>query len=41
MCPHRDAYALIPRTYDYIPLNRKRDFTDMIKGKDLEMEIVS
>ena len=41
MRPHKDVYALILRTSDYIPSHRERHFADMIKGKDLEMEMAS
>lgn len=35
--PHKDGCALIRRTCAYATLPEEKDFTDPIKGKDLQL----
>lgn len=37
MPPYKYVYILIPAVFEYVILNSKRDFADLIKVKDLEM----
>ena len=32
MLPIQDVHILIPKTYEYVILDRKRDFADVVEG---------
>lgn len=37
----KDIYVLMPQICEYVVLHGRGDFTDLVKGKDLQLERLS